>query len=114
MNGNASDAEPVAARMDLLAQEAGTWYLLSDGEHIYLDIRTGLLGQGFWLLLILNESERNGYRAGGLPYITALAKTVQLHARAYFLRNEPIEKQRIVFAAVEEWLKDPRRHEVQS
>jgi hypothetical protein len=113
MSEIAQSAEPVAARMEVLAHEAGNWYLLSDADNFYLDIRTGLIGQGFWLLLNLNEEERNAYRTGDIVYVTALAKTVQLHARTYFLRNEPIDKQRIVFAVVEEWQKNPRRHEPQ-
>ena len=110
MNAVVERPKRIEACMKVVECEMGLWYLLSDGEDFYLDIRTGLFGYAFWLLLKLNDNESDGYRWGGTAYIVALAKIVQERALTYFLRNEPVEKQAIVFAVIDEWQNDPRRH----
>lgn len=55
--------------MRVVGHELGAWHLFVRGEELYLDLRTGRRGHGFWLLLKLEPWEVRSYRAVGAAFV---------------------------------------------
>jgi hypothetical protein len=104
--------EPAGVCMDVVEYELGSWYLLSDGDEYYLDIRTGLFGYSFWLLMRLEASECEAYRLSGEASVETLVAAIRRRPHFYFLRNEPIAKQSVVLETVTTWRQSVRRPKV--
>ena len=98
--------------MEVLEHELGSWYALRDGEDIYLDVRTGLQGYAFWLLLKLDSTEAAGYQEGKKFFLRALVKQILQSPLSYFRRNAPIETQMVAYEALITWRHGPRRPKV--
>ena len=98
--------------MEVAEHELGSWYVFTEGEDIYLDVRTGLFGYGFWLLLLLNQEEALGYKQSRKAFIKLLVQKILQRPHFYFMRNAPIEKQKVAFDALTAWRQGPRRPKV--
>ena len=99
-------------KMEVVEYELGNWYLFAQGEDFYLDVRTGLHGYGFWLLLKLEPSEADGYSEDGKFFLRTLVKDILRRPIFYFARNASIEMQKTAFDALITWRHGPRRPRV--
>ncbi|HEX7641985.1 MAG TPA: hypothetical protein VF472_07185 [Burkholderiaceae bacterium] len=99
-------------KMEVVEHEIGAWYVLRDGEEYYLDVRTGLFGYGFWLLMRLNDEEVDGYLITRKAFIKPLVGEILHRPQLYFMRNESIDKQKTAFDAITAWRQGPRRPRV--
>jgi len=104
--------KPTQTKMEVVEYELGNWYLFSWGEDFYLDVRTGLHGYGFWLLLKLDPLEVERYLEDKKFFLRVLIKEILQSPLAYFARNASIETQKIAFEAVTAWRHGPRRPRV--
>jgi hypothetical protein len=98
--------------MEVVEHELGEWYLFSQREDFYLDMRTGLHGYGFWLLMKLEPAEVESYREDGKPFLRTLVKEILQRPLSYFTRNASIETQKAAFDALIAWRHGPRRPRV--
>ena len=103
---------PFEVGMEVLEHELGSWYALRDGEDIYLDVRTGLKGYAFWLLLKLDSTEAADYQEGKKFFLRALVKQILQSPLPYFRRNASVETQMVVYEALAAWRHGPRRPKV--
>lgn len=79
--------------MRYLDHEPGAWFLVGDGEQLYLDARysySAIIDDS--ALIHLTESEATSYRAGGHQYLSELATGIHNSApyreeSQYFARN---------------------------
>jgi hypothetical protein len=94
--------------LEVVDHEIDVWHLFFDGVDFYLDVRTGLNG-GFWLLIKINEEEREFYEAKGKAYLKSLAEDITRNPYPYFGHNAPIEMQKIVHATWQRWRQGPNR-----
>jgi hypothetical protein len=108
----ATMSKPTTAKMEVVEYVLGEWYLFSQGEDFYLDVRTGLHGYGFWLLLKLEPLEAEGYVEDKKIFLRALVKGILQSPLSYFVRNASIDTQKIAFEALTAWRHGPRRPRV--
>ncbi len=107
------DDSPITiSNMEVAEHELDSWYIFTDGNDIYLDVRTGLHGTSFWLLFQLNDEEIEGYQQNRKTYPKSLAKKVLQRPQYYFLRNTPIDVQKVAFEALKVWRHGPKRPKV--
>lgn len=66
--------------MRVIDQEPYSWFLLEDGNHLYLEVYCNHSFAAFSRLILLNAVELEKYQAGGHAYLTELAADVQYFA----------------------------------
>lgn len=84
-----ADGSPAAQDgLRYLDHEPSVWFLLGQGDDLYLDARysySALIDDS--ALIRLDESEVAAYRAGGHDYLTRLAR--QIHMSAPYTKESP-------------------------
>ena len=62
--------------MKVLDHEFGSWFLLGEGDRMFLDVNCGHSAVSYDVLIELNESERAQHAAQGRVYLGKLAEAV--------------------------------------
>lgn len=74
--------------MKVLDFERYNWFLLQHEDNYFLDVHCSYSFVGFSLLIQLDESEINHYKAKGAIYINELAEDIQYNSKTkYAARN---------------------------
>jgi len=73
--------------MQVLLHARPTWFLLQDGEALYLDVNCTLSASSLELLVELNAEEVAGYRNEGAAFIAPLGNDISMRPGAYWQRH---------------------------
>jgi len=66
--------------MQVIDHEPGGWFLVQDGEKLFLDVNCSHGAVSYDFVMELNDRERSGYAMEGRTFIAALAEKVQSSA----------------------------------
>lgn len=86
--------------MRIEIQDAGKWNLLTLREDYYLDVKCEAGSYRIYVLIMLNDKERESYLSHGKNYIEALATEIRRFPPSFFHRNESFEVQQFVRLAI--------------
>lgn len=97
--------------MEVLEYGPHAWYLLRDGQQLYLDVNCNHSFAGYSFTMQLNSDEAAMYRRRGGPYLDELADAIQYSAPGvsgsgsiYTARLAPPEITTEVNSAIKLWL----------
>jgi|GEM_PF-4256452 len=93
--------------MKVVGHELGAWHLFACGEELYLDLRTGRRGHGFWLLLKLEPWEVRAYRAVGAAFVRTFIADILRGAVSCLGRGVPNDTQAAALDALKSWRRSP-------
>lgn len=93
--------------MKVVGHELGAWHLFAQGDDLYLDMRTGQRGQGFWLLFRLEPWEVREYRAAGIVFLRALIVDILRGTIPVLGRGASSETQEAALDALTAWRRSP-------
>jgi hypothetical protein len=72
--------DKVGVGVEVLEHAAHDWYLLWDGQQLYLDVNCNHSFVGYSFTMQLNVDEAATYRRRGRPYLDELAQAIQYSA----------------------------------
>ena len=93
--------------MRVVGHELGAWHLFVRGEELYLDLRTGRRGHGFWLLLKLEPWEVRSYRAVGAAFVRSFIADILRGAVSCLGRGVPDDTRAAALDALTAWRRSP-------
>ncbi len=96
--------------MKVLDHQPAVWFLLQEGDSLFLDARCSTALSEYSFLLALDEGERREYQAKGRTWLSELAKRIEDSAPAaggsrssYAGRDSSIRYGKQVTAAINQW-----------
>lgn len=102
--------------MKVIDHEPQFWFLLGDGEALFLDVACGHGAVGYSVLIQLNREEEGRYAEEGSSYLSTLANAINYSAPGvigsrsiYKDRNVSSKYDFSVMAAVREWQTEQER-----